>query len=105
MSRAVDVDDSEAGFTLTEVLAAMLILSVAVVAILAAMGSSLIMTNRVQQHASADSFARTYADRLQQTGYQPCATTTQAEYQPGRNAQNKGLALTIPSGLSAKPES
>jgi prepilin-type N-terminal cleavage/methylation domain-containing protein len=72
MSRAQQ--RAEAGYTLTEVLVAVVILGVAVVAIVGALGTS-IFSSRVHRNlVTGDAAARAYASQISQAGYVNCAT-------------------------------
>ena len=80
MTRAPDVGNPEAGFTLTEVLAALIILGVAITAILAAMGTSIITADTHRKLVSDDAILRSYAEQLQSAPFVECATL--AQYPP-----------------------
>lgn len=88
--------EPEGGFTLTEVLVALVILGTAVVAIVAAMGASIALSDRHRQNVTADALVRTYAERLNKANYVPCAPPTQGQYQAGPT----GMNLTIPSNFT-----
>lgn len=88
--------DSEGGFTLAEVLVAMVILGTAIVAIVGAMGTSIVLADRQRQAVTADALVRTYAERLNKANYQACAPPTQAQYQAGP----AGMNLAIPSNFT-----
>jgi prepilin-type N-terminal cleavage/methylation domain-containing protein len=64
--------DREGGFTLTEVLVALVILGVAVVSIVGAMGTSIVLSDRHRQSVTADALVRTYAERLNIVHYVAC---------------------------------
>jgi prepilin-type N-terminal cleavage/methylation domain-containing protein len=64
----------EGGYTLSEVLVAVVILGVGVVAIVGALGSS-IFTARVHRDiVTSDAVVRQYAEQLTRAVYTPCAT-------------------------------
>jgi prepilin-type N-terminal cleavage/methylation domain-containing protein len=88
--------EPEGGFTLVEVLVAMVILGTAIVAIVAAMGASLVLSDRHRQNVTADALVRTYAERLTKANYIACAPPTQSQYQPGPS----GMNLSIPSNFT-----
>jgi len=70
---------SEAGVTLVEVLVTITILSIAVVTIVAALGSTAISSDRHRKQVNVDAVVRNYGDALGQYtrtgGYVPCATS------------------------------
>jgi type II secretory pathway pseudopilin PulG len=85
----------EGGFTLPEVLVALVFLGTVVAAIIAAMGSAIVASDAHRKTVTADAVVRTYAERLQTVGYIPCATTGTPAYQPGNmfnNGQYSGFA-------------
>ena len=67
---------AEDGFTLPEVLAALIIMSLAVVAIVSALGNSIVLSDFHRKTVTADSFVRSYADRLGQAPYVACTSWT-----------------------------
>jgi prepilin-type N-terminal cleavage/methylation domain-containing protein len=75
--REPDVQNAEGGFTLTEVLAALIILGVAITAILAAMGTSIITADTHRKLVSDDAILRSYAEQLQSAPFVECATPAQ----------------------------
>ena len=77
MTHPPDVQNPEAGFTLTEVLAALIILGVAITAILAAMGTSIITVDTHRKLVSDDAILRSYAEQLQSAPFVECATPAQ----------------------------
>jgi prepilin-type N-terminal cleavage/methylation domain-containing protein len=88
--------DREGGFTITEVLVALVILGVAVVSIVGAMGTSIVLSDRHRQSVTADALVRTYAERLNKVNYVACAPATQSQYQAGPT----GMNLPIPTGFT-----
>jgi type II secretory pathway pseudopilin PulG len=78
----------ESGYTLSEVLVALFLLVTIVAAIVTAMGTSIIASDVHRKTVTADSVIRTYAERLQSTGYIPCATTGTPSYKPGSMFNN-----------------
>jgi prepilin-type N-terminal cleavage/methylation domain-containing protein len=75
--REPDVQNAEGGFTLTEVLAALIILGVAITAILAAMGTSIITADTHRKLVSDDAILRSYAEQLQSVPLVDCAGPAQ----------------------------
>jgi prepilin-type N-terminal cleavage/methylation domain-containing protein len=73
VTRGSDVHDPEAGFTLSEVLAALIILSIAIAAIVAAMGSSIIASDTHRKIVSDDAILRSYAEQIQAAAFVECA--------------------------------
>jgi prepilin-type N-terminal cleavage/methylation domain-containing protein len=67
VTREPDVHNAEAGFTLTEVLAALIILGVAITAILAAMGTSIIASDVHRKVVTDDAILRNYSEQLART--------------------------------------
>jgi prepilin-type N-terminal cleavage/methylation domain-containing protein len=81
----------DAGYTLTEVLVAVVIMSVAVVALLGSLGSE-IFTSRIHRDiVTSDAVVRTYAEQLLAASYVPCATAASSTYQ----------ATGVPAGYNA----
>jgi prepilin-type N-terminal cleavage/methylation domain-containing protein len=98
MRRRLDVREvrsREGGFTLTEVLVALVILGVAVFGVVGAMGASMVASDVHRKTVTADSILRSYAERLNGAVYQECATTAVAQYQPA------GVGVTVPAGFTA----
>jgi prepilin-type N-terminal cleavage/methylation domain-containing protein len=86
----------EGGFTLTEVLAALVLLGLAVTAIVVAMGNSIILSDVHRRSVTADSIVRSYAEKLTaSTDWADCATPSFAPYQPGF------LQVDLPAGYHA----
>jgi prepilin-type N-terminal cleavage/methylation domain-containing protein len=82
----------EGGYTLSEVLVAVIILGVGVVAIVGALGSS-IFTSRVHRDiVTSDATVRQYAEQLTRVVYAPCATP--ATY-PAMTGVPAGYTVTI----------
>jgi prepilin-type N-terminal cleavage/methylation domain-containing protein len=65
----------EAGYTLSEVLIAVVILGVAVVAVVGSLGSSIFVTRAHRDIVTSDALVRRYAEQLTQATFAPCATT------------------------------
>jgi prepilin-type N-terminal cleavage/methylation domain-containing protein len=82
MIRRARAHDSEGGYTLTEVLAALIILCVAITGIVSAMGSSIIASDIHRKLVTDDAIVRTYADRLNTAPYIDCATAATPGYSP-----------------------
>lgn len=86
----------EAGYTLTEALAALLLLSIAIAAIVGAIGSSIVSSRVHRNLVTEDTAVRAYASQLAQTTYQPCAGI--GTYNPMTGAPG-GMTVTI-TGIS-----
>jgi type II secretory pathway pseudopilin PulG len=82
-ARCADLRSREAGFTLPEVLVALIFLGTVIAAVILTMGSSIMASDYHRKTVTADSVVRTYAERLQAVGYVSCATTATPAYQPG----------------------
>ena len=65
----------EDGYTLSEVLIAVVILAVAIVLVVGAMGSSIFSTRVHRDLVNSDAAVRQYAEQIQNGGYVQCATT------------------------------
>jgi prepilin-type N-terminal cleavage/methylation domain-containing protein len=65
----------EAGYTLTEVLVAVIILAVGVTGIVAAMASGVLASRVSRDSVTSDALVRSYAEQLLGATYLPCATT------------------------------
>jgi prepilin-type N-terminal cleavage/methylation domain-containing protein len=89
--------DDEAGYTLTEVLAALIVLGVAITAIISAMGSSIIASDIHRKIVTDDAIVRSYAERLEAAPYVDCATPSNSEY----SAAGVNLDLNNWPGYSA----
>lgn len=87
--------ESEAGYTLTEVLVALMILSVAIVAIVGAMGSSIFSSRVHRSVVTGDTAVRAYAEQILQGGYVPCATPSGANQYPTMTNAPGGFTVTI----------
>jgi prepilin-type N-terminal cleavage/methylation domain-containing protein len=72
---------AETGYTLTEVLVAVTILSVSIVVILAAMSDGILASRVHRNIVTSDAVARTYADQIIAGPYVACATKTTPVYQ------------------------
>jgi type II secretory pathway pseudopilin PulG len=83
MTRIPDVADPEGGYTLTEVLGALLILTVAVMAILSAIGTSIIASDVQRKLVTEDAVVRAYAEALNAAPYVDCATPATGGYSTG----------------------
>jgi hypothetical protein len=110
--RASTIRRSEAGETLTELIVAVAILGIAIVAIVGGLADALVSSTVDRGHASANSAARNTAEALQDptnstgtnTGiaYVPCATTYSLPAQP--NATVAIVSITYWNGsASANP--
>jgi Tfp pilus assembly protein PilV len=88
----------EDGFTLSEALAALIILGVAVTAIVTAMGVGVVSSDRHRAGVTADALLRSYAERLQATQYLDCATPPSGAgpHYPSATA----LLGTLPTGFA-----
>jgi type II secretory pathway pseudopilin PulG len=82
MNRRRRVDDNrtrkDAGETLIEVLITMIILGGAIAALVGGISTTVLITSRHRDLATANSLLRSYAEAIKEnarTGYQPCATT------------------------------
>jgi type II secretory pathway pseudopilin PulG len=87
----------EGGYTLPEVLVALIFLGTVVAAIIGAMGTSIIASDAHSKTVTAESVVLTYAERLQTAGYVPCQSNpvSAPAYQPGNlfsNGQYSGFA-------------
>jgi Tfp pilus assembly protein PilV len=85
----------EGGFTLTEALAALIILGVAVFGILTAMGASAVTSDVHRKSVTSDAIVKSWAERLNSVVYQECATAAVPQYQPA------AMAVTVPTGFTA----
>jgi len=65
----------EAGYTLSEVLIAVVIRGVAVVAIVGSLGSSLFVSRAHRDIVTSDALVRRYAEQITNTAFVNCATT------------------------------
>jgi Tfp pilus assembly protein PilV len=65
----------EGGFTLPEVLLALIFLGTVIAAVILTMGASIMASDFHRKTVTADSIARTYAERIQTVGYIECATS------------------------------
>jgi type II secretory pathway pseudopilin PulG len=72
--------DLEGGFTLAEVLGALLILSIAVMTIISAIGTSIIASDVQRKLVTEDAVVRAYAEALSAAPYVNCATSTTGGY-------------------------
>jgi prepilin-type N-terminal cleavage/methylation domain-containing protein len=72
---------AETGYTLTEVLVAVTILTVAIVVILGAMSDGILASRVHRDIVTADAVARTYADQIITGPYVACATPSEPAYQ------------------------
>jgi Tfp pilus assembly protein PilV len=83
--------DGEAGLTLIECVVAMFILATAVVALIAALGTSIVASDMHRKTVTADAVVRSWAEKLQAAPYVSCAARTESSYQPA------ALAVTVPT--------
>ena len=65
----------ESGFTLPEVLLALIFLGTVIAAVILTMGASIMASDFHRKTVTADSIARTYAERVQTVGYIECANS------------------------------
>ncbi|HEX4492836.1 MAG TPA: prepilin-type N-terminal cleavage/methylation domain-containing protein [Acidimicrobiia bacterium] len=85
----------ERGFTLSEVLIAVVILGVAITALLGSL-SSVLYTSRAHRNlATADSGVRAYAEQLQAASYARCASVTGAGAYPAMTNMPAAFSVTI----------
>jgi type II secretory pathway pseudopilin PulG len=80
MTRPEAARDLEGGFTLAEVLGALLILSIAVITIISAIGTSIIASDVQRKLVTEDAVVRAYAEALNAAAYVDCATSTTGGY-------------------------
>ncbi len=86
MIRLRPVGDPEAGYSLSEVLGALIILAIGITAIVTAMGSSITLADVHQKMVTDDAILRSYAERLNVAPYLDCAAASSVEYSaPGVN--------------------
>lgn len=96
MKPVPDPRDTEAGFSLTEVLGALIILGIAIGAIIAAMGTSIIASDVHRKLVTGDAVIRNYAQALQRpSAFKPCPTP--ADYAPA------AIGYTPPAGATTPP--
>lgn len=99
----VSPDDPEAGDTLIEVLIALLILSITVVALLSAFTTSVTASSEYRNLAATDSILRTISEEVignfqQGTTYLACPNGTPSNYTQGYNgSQSLASTLAIPA--------
>jgi prepilin-type N-terminal cleavage/methylation domain-containing protein len=82
----------DAGYTLSEVLIAVVILSVALSALVTALGSAIFVSRVHRNIATSDSVVRVYAEQILATAYKPCAISY-----PAVTNQPAGFTATIVS--------
>src|SRR5262245_7635352 len=82
MNRTRHVDENrkrrDAGETLIEVLITMIILGGAIAALVGGISTTVLLSSRHRDLATANALLRSYAEAIKEnarTGYQPCATT------------------------------
>jgi type II secretory pathway pseudopilin PulG len=80
MKESTAVRDPEGGYTLTEVLGALLILSVAVIALISAIGTSIVASDVQRKLVTEDAVVRAYAEALNAAPYVSCASSTESGY-------------------------
>jgi prepilin-type N-terminal cleavage/methylation domain-containing protein len=85
----------EEGYTLTEVLVALTILAVSVVAIVGAMSSTIFASRVHRSIVTGDTAVRAYAAQIQQAAYVPCAGTTGPNQYPIMQDMPGGVTVTI----------
>jgi prepilin-type N-terminal cleavage/methylation domain-containing protein len=88
--------DREGGYTLSEVLVAVVILGVAIVGIVGSLGSSLFISRVNRDIVTSDATVRRYAEQLIRTSYVPCATP--AQY-PAMTGVPAGYTVSIVSPI------
>jgi prepilin-type N-terminal cleavage/methylation domain-containing protein len=86
----------EAGYTLTEVLVAVTILTVAIVVIVGAMSSGILASRVHRDIVTSDAVVRQYAEQLVSVSYVSCANTTSSQY-PAMSNVPAGYTATIAS--------
>lgn len=91
MTRRLDDRDREGGFTLVELIVAVAIMSFAFVAIMAALGTAIIVSDVNKRQATAESVLGSYAETLKATAYVACPTT---QYDAS------ALGVNVPTGYS-----
>jgi prepilin-type N-terminal cleavage/methylation domain-containing protein len=96
-----DSRHGEAGLTLIELICAVVIMGIAFVAILAAMGTSIIVSDVHAKRARAETIAQSWAEQLVNATYQPCATTSTAQYLVG----GSGVTVDKPTGYTTSIDS
>jgi prepilin-type N-terminal cleavage/methylation domain-containing protein len=100
--RGSDAKDPEAGFTLVELICAVVIMGVAFVAVLSAMGTSIIVSDYHVRRARAETVAQSWAEQVVNTPYQPCATPSTGQYLVGGAS---GVSVDVPAGYSTTIDS
>jgi Tfp pilus assembly protein PilV len=94
---------AEGGETLLELLISVTIMSIAVVALVAGMGTTLIASDVHRQNATAETVLRSYAERLQDptdVPYVACATTSTYSSVPGFSLPGAGWSASITTVLA-----
>ena len=74
--------DPEGGYSLAEVLAALIVLGVAITAVVSAMGASFTMSDVHQKMVTDDAILQSYSERLNAATYVPCADASTVGYSP-----------------------
>jgi type II secretory pathway pseudopilin PulG len=94
----------EAGVTLIELICAVVIMGFAFVAILAAMGTSIIVSDAHAKRARAETIAQSWAEQLiaaSTTNYTACATTSTPQYR----VTDPNINVGLPAGYTTAIES
>ena len=96
-SRA-EVGEDEAGVTLVELLMAITIMGFAVVLIVSALGTAIIVADTNNKQSRAQTIIQTWAEQVIGATYQPCSAKTGAtSYLPGNNGVSAGV---VPAGYT-----
>jgi Tfp pilus assembly protein PilV len=95
MRRRVAIKRNDRGESLLEILIAMLILAICVVAIGSAIVLSIKMSEVHRSQASAQDYLHNYAETLEGTTYKPCTSSTPASY------PSVASAVGTPTGFGA----
>lgn len=86
---------TEGGYTLTEVLVAVVILAVCIVAVVGAMGSAIFSSRLHRDLVTGDAAVRAYSEQILQASYVNCATP--AQYPAPTPTPPGGLTVSITS--------
>lgn len=79
-ARRARPERGDAGYTLTEVLVAVSILTIAIVVVVGAMASGILASRVHRDIVTSDAVARRYSEQLVAGAYVPCANTTTTPY-------------------------